>query len=421
MNFKSWLILSENIIVKWQKDDAVLIPAKDVISFDFYYQWDKGHSEYFIGAFKAEKNGYSSIGAKSTHVGIIRNSPLHAGSGADYGFIKNLIQIIQKNGLKPIPYKEEGTFIDKHISNAEKEIGQKLDVDLVKTGFTTGQELPDFELGQSATHQLTKSVSVSRATGSWAQFFETIDATSLINKLVDFMEQAAKPLLDNDLLDFIEIINRKSGNHRTIYSSKGKKDSEDWKANNIKAVSQLKFYVDKYLTNAPFLKKELLKIINIEGSKNADKWFGAKAVPKDYALPLDKLFELNNNSYAEDSIIDAFLKAINNQDKIEQLEILSKNQNLDSVYYLKSYFWANEFYEDMFTSDNIFNYLINVYEIVVKHGKALKSALQEHFDYFLKNIKESLEEALSDKPFLSKNNIKYLSEIAPVIGLKILQ
>lgn len=420
MNFKTWLTLTENIIVKWQKDDAILIPAKDVVPFDFYYQWDQGQSDYFIGAFKAEKVGYASIGNKPTHVGIIRNSPLHAGSGPDYGFLKNLIQIIQKNGLNPIPYKEEGTFIDKHISNVEKETGKSLDIDPVKTGFTTGQALPDFELGQSASHQLTKGISVSRATGSWAQFFETIDATSLVNKLVDFMEQAAKPLLDNDLLDFIEIINRKSGNHRTVYSSKGKKDSEDWKANDIKAASQLKFYADKYLTDAPYFKKELLKVINREGSKNADQWFATKAIAKDYGLPLDKLFELNNNAYAEDSVIDAFLKAINNQDKIEQLEILSKSQNLDSVNYLKDYFWSsNEWHEDMFIPDNIIKYLINVYEIVVKHGKALKLALQEYFDYFLKNIKDSLEEALSKKPRLSKNETRYLSEIAPIIGLQI--
>lgn len=232
------------------------------------------------------------------------------------------------------------------------------------------------------------------------------------------MEQAAKPLLDNDLLDFIEIINRKSGNHKTVYSSKGKKDSEDWKSNDIKAASQLKFYADKYLTDAPSFKKELLKIINREGSKNASQWFATNAMAKDYGLPLDKLFELNNNAYAEDSAIDAFLKAINNQDKIEQLEILSKSQNLDSVNYLKDYFWSsNEWHEDMFTPDNIIKYLINVYEIVVKHGKALKLALQEHFDYFLKNIKESLEEALSKKPRLSKNETRYLSEIYPIVGL----
>lgn len=205
MRFKDWLLI-ENIVVKWGRDNAILQPSNEVMPFDVHYQWDKGFSSYFVGAFQAQRVGYVSIGTRATHIGIIKTTPIESNSGPDFGFIKNLIGIIRQQRLIPVPYKEEGSDFDGMFKKAEKDLGKSLNLDDIKTGFATGENLPDFELGQSSTHQLTKGMSVSRATGSWAQFFETNQATYLLPKIVEFLKQAAKPLLDNDIIDFIEIV-----------------------------------------------------------------------------------------------------------------------------------------------------------------------------------------------------------------------
>lgn len=406
-NFKNWLqftetSLNENIVVKLNNQNAVLFPSKSNLPIDVYVEWENGFGSYVIAAFMAE----SDI---DTHVGIIKNNNIQAGSGPDFGFLKNLIQEISKAKLIAVPYSEKGSSFDPMFKQAEKDMGKSLELDTVKTGFTTGQELPDFNLGQQAQHQLGKSISVSRATGSWAQFFQTDDAKTTIKILLNAVKKAAQPLLDHDFIDALEIKDR-YGKSEIIQSQKGKSEEDNWLNNALKIVSQMKYYAEKYLENAPNFKTLLLKEIN-----GSPQWYARKANPKDYFLPKSKLVELNNQSYAENIYIAVFLAAYDNPERVEQLEKISKDKDFRMIAdYLMRYFWKTDELNTLFERIDLNLHTIRM--IVVEYGKQLRELEPETFDYFINQLKDRLEDGMSELSGLSKYQKEDLADIIKALN-----
>lgn len=422
----------ENLIVQWGRDQASLVPSQEVWPFEFHYQWENSYSSYYVGAYQARREGYISIGSRPTHLGIIKTDALEHGGGIDYGFIKNLIGNLQAAGLKAVPYKEVGTSFDATF----KSVGYEPE-DPVETGFQTGETVPDMEIGQSNAHQLSPAISVSRASGSWAYFIETSSADWLIPKILAYMEAAAKPLIDNDLIDYYEIVDRRSNKKTNIvFSKKGKREDEDWKTKNDKSASHIKYLVSVTLPETSLFGKEVIGRVNAEGMKNAEGWFGRKAQPKNFHVSLEDLYSMNANSFADDIVIKTFLDAVKLKDegRFEQLDQATawaeNKKRLDpSRYWLGGllevlgWFWENDIIiRDLTEPEHVLYYLGNLYSVIISYGDIVSVLEPEEYSYLKQRAKSAIETALQGEgdenyPSLTTSDIHKLNELAGPLKL----
>jgi len=429
MSFKSW-ILAENIIVKYGKDEASLVPATtNILPYDFHYQSENDYATYFIGFYRAERTGYVSLGSQPTHIGIIKTNSINHGNAVDIGFIKNLIGELSKMGFKSVPYKEVGTNFDKAFSN----VGYKPE-NPAQTGYTTGENIPDIDLGQSSTHSMSPGISVSRAAGSWAYFIEVGTGSSqfYLSKLINAIKQAAQPLVNNDLIDFYSFHNRTSGKDEIVYSSKGKESKENYSTQLSQCMSQLKYMASVMQKEMPSYIKQLLNRINLEGAKNAENWTGRLAEPKNYKLKFSKMYELIQSSLGDDIIIKSFLDAMKLQDteRFNQLEKIAKwSENKDSN---RSWiggaleniekFWGNDesklvrAYSD---PEKVFLYISSLYETLVVYGDLLKEIEPDEYDHLVQTAKYSIEKGFEEGHArgLSRHEIVRLNDLADVLDL----
>ena len=203
MGFKGWL-LAENIIVKWFNDIATLVPAEGP-KMDIHYQWENGYSSYYVGCYQAKREGYVSLSNRPTHIAIIKTNSIEQNEGIDIGFIKNLTAILQQQGFRDVPHKEGG---ESGFEQLFKAVGYEPEKP-PEEDFATNQ-VPDFEKGSKNTTPIGKAVSVSKAGGSWSFIVEDQDSYNYkINAIIKAMQQASKPLIDNDLIDYFENKNDK--------------------------------------------------------------------------------------------------------------------------------------------------------------------------------------------------------------------
>jgi hypothetical protein len=410
--FKEWFFTNKNIVenieIKWGRDNAILSSFSS-FAYEFSMQWEDNYSRFFIGTYQAKRPGYISIGSRPTHIGIIKNSPTTAYSGVESGFLKNLIDLLKQRGYKSVPYREVGTSFD----GAFKKAG--IETDDISTGYTTGDEPPDYELGQSSTHGVAKSISVSRATGSWAQFFE-ISAGSeerTIKTIVEIMKKAAEPLIRNNLIDFIEIQPHGSKGE-VIYSDKGGQTRDDFETRFYKSASQLKYFAEEYLSKFSKFKKELIDVIN----KLAEK-----ASPMNYNISIDKLHELNNQSYAENYLIRAFLVALEKpKERVEELEILMKQSDWkNAIFYLEQYFWNKENFKNMTQGEGVLGvrYTLEKLKYVLVDAKqSLNLVVPDEIDYLENFAKGFIENEIEDQAgSLSSSEVENALKIANVVGV----
>jgi len=427
MEFISWL-LAETIIVLYQREQNGLFFAEGP-AMEFNYQWPEGFSNFFVGTYQAKRPGYVSIGNHPTHIAIIKRSPLEHNASIDWGFLKNLISLLQKNNLKAAPYKEVGTSFDALFQKIKYEPEFP-----PETGFQSGENLPDKELGASNAFKLSPGMSASKETGSWAYIIEASSPQFYINKIFAILEEAAKPLIDNDLIDFYEIVDRHT-NQRTkvVYSKKGKTEQEDWKTKSTKAASQLKYLAATLLSGAPTFKTALLRTIGTEDIKGGGKgWFGYDAQPRNFGLPTQELYDLNERSFSGDIVIKIFLDAMNNPTKIQQLEQVAQwagKKKQESTgqkyppYYLGgaleklSWFWdKNDLLNDMQNPNSVLDHLSTLYDII-KYSEILQQVESEEFQYLKQQAKEAIEEALPNAEHLSQNDIISLNNLAGPLNL----
>lgn len=419
-NFKEWLIqleiISENIIVKYYNQNHVLYTRTEPAPTDIYIDFlNDEFSSYEIYAYKAVKEGHASIGERVTHVGIIKKDPIEAGSIEDFAFLKNLIQELANSKLQPVPTKEQGSFIDTAFKQAKKEGETVPEMDPVETGFTTGQALPDFELGQEDTHQISPGIKVSRATGSWSQFFETINAEASVKKIIECIENAAKPLVNNpvkekNLIDKIIIVNRMTRQTiKIMQSDQGKQKQENWEINASKKISHLKYLVGEYLDDAPNFRAKLLNAINTYNLKE----IAQKSQPKNFGISKQELMKFNDEVYSEHPYIRAFLLGLDDQDKIRQLELLSQQENdFDLMQTLVYYFWQNHIqkFENPATASL---YLSVIHKILYTYGNLFQQLEPEQFE----SLKEKITNQINNGEFNPYDNYEDLLDLSSVLDL----
>ena len=426
MSFRSWL-LTETILVKYFNAENGLFPTEGP-AMEFNYQWEQGYSSFFIGCYQAKRPGYVSISSRPTHIGIIKTSPIEHGVGIDIGFINNLSTMLSQKGFKSVPYKEVGTA----FSNLFQKINYEPEFS-PDTGWQTGGNTPDIELGASNMQKLSPGISASKESGSWAYFIEANEPQYYIPKILEVLGQAADPLIKNNLIDFYEISDRRGGRQKFVQSEKGKKESDDWKSKDSRAASQIKYLAMNLLNDAPNFQKKLIRTVGTEDLKGGGKgWFGYEAQPQNFNLPIEQLYELNKRSFSDDSVIRIFLDAVRSGDKekFQQLEYLTQwadNKKQTTVgqkytpYYLGgvaerlSWFW-NKDKTLQSCIDEPLEYINDIYSIL-KDADILEQLEPEEFNYWKNQVKNALEEAIHEAEHIYPHQIHDLNIIAGQLGL----
>ena len=191
-----------------------------------------------------------------------------------------------------------------------------VDVAQPTSGFK-GSEAPSLEKG--ATHMQhipgASGVKVSKASGSWAYIIQTESASYIIPTILDFMKKAAQPLLDNNLIDYYEIVERKTGKQVEVkYSKEGKEKEDAWMDEYSACISNMKFLADKFLN--PEAAKIVYKTLDIGPDER-------KIGPKEIKVPWDKLQNFVKNYRSEDAFLNLFLFALKSFDK-QKLKAIEK-------------------------------------------------------------------------------------------------
>ena len=441
MSFKGWLLV-EDIIIQEYGHLATLVPAEGP-NMEFHYQWDNGYASYYIGCYQARREGYVSLSSRPTHVGVIKTDAIEQREGIDIGFIKNLTAIFKKQGLKGVPYREGGRT---GFDNLFKQVGFQSE-EQPEEPFTTGHEVPDFETGKKNMTPLTPSggISVSRASGSWAFFVSAQETQNyMIKAILDAMKQAAKPLLDNDLIDYCEIVDRKSmSRSEVLYSKKGKTDEDDWKGAFKKAIAQLKYLIVTYLVGMPKYKTELLDIIN--------RYPDAKETnPQQTWASWAALEKLNDHSYNDNALLSRFFDALKSGDKdrlaaLEKLAVWAEKQPKGNTYWigggaeklgwiwnrdkdavsekqggvLAKYTRGEDVVADMVGS-GVLDHLSTVASFM-KYEDLLQQVEPEYYQYIKDHIKVAIEQAFEEDEeavrHLDRGDILNLNDIAGKLRL----
>lgn len=307
MNFKEWILLKESIIVKWFNDDCPLnYLSKDrQLTTEFCYQWEEGFSTYFIATQQATRPGYVSFGERATHVLITKTDPIQAGEGIDVAFIKRLYSALIKQ-FKPTPYKEGDSPWINMINKAAQQEDPEFD-EIPQPQSQIGQsEVPDFSKGSSNAVQIMRGISASKASGSWAYIIQTDSPEYVINWIISEMKKAAQPLLDNNLIDYYEVVNRDSGRRVDIkYSVEGKKKDDDRSNNFSRNIAYLKYLATFF---GPHTIAATEHSLNLDATDRAVK-------ANNYKIPFAEVIKWINNARSENAFLSLMVYAMQHFDE----------------------------------------------------------------------------------------------------------
>lgn len=403
--FKKWLNLSESIIINDHGAESSLHVVEPHFIKEFNYQWDEGYSTFFIAPYQAKKVGYVSLGTSPTHVGITKTTPIEAGKGVDISFIKNLYSLLSQK-FPPVQYKEGN---DNWLSSA---LGDQYKTDNNQYQNT---KTPDFKQGASNQQKITPGVSVSRASGSWSYIFRSSYVDHAIQAVLSHMKQAATPLIENDLMDFYEIVQRTTGKRvEVVYSKKGEAEHNSYKDEYQQAVSYFKYIAETLLKDHPDALKLVMNNINGVGIKvlgGSGKHPAADIQPQNLKLPLAKLENLANQNYAENIVMLYFLKGAAKYDdnvfKILSEASKEKNPNL-AIYHVQQL----EYIDKLLDEDNLYDALT-----IFKDSDFLERTVPKKLHEFQAKYEHFVNEFLENNHELTPNQIKTLKQLADYIHI----
>ncbi len=197
-SFDLWLI-NENILIQSPFGEETLRVVEPHHIREFNYQSESSWSNFFIAPYQSQRPGYISIGTNPNYIGITKVTPIEAGHGTDIAFLKNLKTILENKKLKSVPYKETG---DGFWTNAIKSVSPETNLTDTKDKDFNQSNVPDFQSGATNMQSVTKGIRVSRASGSWSFIIKSESSSYLINNIINYMKEAAKPLIENNRLLF---------------------------------------------------------------------------------------------------------------------------------------------------------------------------------------------------------------------------
>lgn len=406
--FKEWFEFNENIIINDGSTEAALQVAGLAYIREFNYQFENGYSTFFVALYQAKRLGYVSISTRSTHIGITKTSPLEAGSGVDFAFLKNLTANLNASGFKSEPFKDG----DSSWTDVLKQ--QMPDLNLTQqNGNFQQSQIPDFKQGSSNMQKVSSGMAFSKPSGSWSFFAPTTSENYALSKVLELMKKSIKPLLDNNLVEFYEIVERATGKRlEVVYSQQGQSTHDNWKNEWEKSIAYLKYLAEQLLANHPNAKQLVLNRINGVGVivSGGGEHPAVQIKAENVKIPLEQLSSFINSSYGEDAVLLFLTEVIAKSDNYYEVldQATQFQQPGEFLYYARKLISG-------YNEDDI-NSLGEIATILKYHN--LYSELVPNYNKFLNEAKSFIDHMLEDPSFVAdRNDVKNLKAISNVIEL----
>ena len=340
LQFSEWLLVENGgmrtgIFVRTDRGEEEVLTASGVDSYikEFNYQDDNSYSTWVIIPRASVQVGYATFGYRARYVQITKENPFEG--GADVAFTEGLVTQLRGSGYKTASYRVgESEWISAMNHNLPDD--QKL-----KQLEIPWEEVPDAQ--QKPTNQVnvpgTKTISVSKPTGSYTLFLGPYNEISqfTIKRIIDAMKMAAKPLIDNDLIEFYEVRSRTGGGmpEEQVFSKSGKKTDEDYTTSFHAFLSQLKYLGDVFLEDYPKTKAKIQKRI---------KAFVPQDVPsKNSNLNIKQMRAKIHMHFANDIELLFFIHAVEQSEK-EMFDLLESMMDFNEKHTEKYSWGVNPYY-----------------------------------------------------------------------------
>lgn len=429
-SFKGWL-LTENIIIQDMGHEAVLqvVPANYLREFN--YQFDKGYSSYFIAPYQARRQGYLHISSTPTHLGITKTTAIEGSMGVDISFIKTLTKILGTK-FPSVPYKETG---DSDWADMFKKAAPDLELNPQDDKEFGHGPTPQFGKNISNSMQLTPGIRASRASGSWSYFIKTSSPEYIVKAVIEAMKQAAQPLLDNNLIDYYDVVDRMTQKRlEVVRSSKGEEAQNNHTKNYQENVGYIKYLAMVLLKNHPGAQKLVLNRINGVGVKvsGGGAHPAAAVTPNNNKIPLPAVQRFIKDYFADDYVLGAFVEAAKKDNELiyKILERASKEQNPNTLIFYSTSLLKTEGYSDfgedlshILEGDGMLHGVIRGMYTALKifeQEKGLSELIPHQFDSFKSKYEKALNEHLlseEEKYPLSHNELETLKKLAEYIKI----
>lgn len=420
MRFKEWLLLQEAIIVSLPgrsgTEEVPLGPSREYLKkFQFSYAYDTYYSIFEVWPFAEERPGYTHAG-NARVIAIIKTSPIFPGNGADRAFLQSLTSALTSSGYKPLPYKEG----DSQWMGVFKGAGadEKIMASLKAEKDSKVSEVPGMGKESLPERKTTSTISVSKKSGSWAFFIQIIagDTDSYMREIERTMRKAMQPLIDHNLVDYYSI-KRGREKEEFVWSERGKKENEDGKKSDERAVAYIKFLADKMLSNHPNAKRAVLSYFTQSWNRDVQ--------PRDERISFDELKEYVKHHHNESPFLNFFLDAVqsDNESMYDVLEMASNmgsgfsggnKPNMDeSISAYKEI--SGEEYEYMMDEPRLWFTpvlrILSLSDMMTKHART-------NFEKFKREYSEAINGWLSSRPSIRPGDIKYLGELAEYLDIE---
>lgn len=403
MQFRRWLLLQESIVVNTGREEVPLGKSKDAAKVvEFAYSADTYYSAYDIWPFAEDRPGYVNTG-NATVIGVIKKTPIFPGNGADRSFINSLTASLKASGYKPLPYREG----DSEWMGAFKDAGADEDIIGSMKGekeFNTA-EAPKMGQDSKPQRKVSPGISVSRASGSWAYFVRVNpgDTDFYIRTIERMMRDAAKPLLDNDLIDYYRVVRGWDyKKEEVVWSEKGKRERDEGRDFSEKAVAYIKFLADRMLSNRPNAKKAVLGYFRNSWNKDIQ--------PRDERVPFEDLRLYIRDNHSESPFLNFFLDALQSKGDLmyDVLEsAASTNDHDGAVSAYKEV--AGDEYEYMMDEPRLWLHpalkILSLSDMMTKHARS-------QFEKFKREYEEAINGWLSSGAQVRPGEVELLSALA---------
>lgn len=412
MQFRSWLHLSESVMVKVNGGEAALGRASNAPKvIQLSYGNGEHESNFEIHSFSSHRVGYASVSNSASVVGVIKTTPIFADNGADRAFIQALTSALQGSGYKSLPYREG----ESDWSGVFKAAGMKDDDPVIKSmggeKDAKGPQLPKMgEKGSNQT-QITGGMSVSRVSGSWAYFIEVQNgwAEGAISSIERMMKKAIQPLIDHDLVEYYRIVRGWDyRNEEVVWSQKGRRERDDHKAHNNRVVAFIKFLAERMLVNHPKAKDAVLGRFTLSWNKDV------KA--ENTRVPLHDVREYIKHYQNESPFLAFFADAIEKDDE-------HMYRVLDAAAEIPRQDAAIDKYKEI--ADERWDYIVS--KPILYSGPAmeafrmsefLSATASENWERFKKEYTDAVNERIRSGEPLSRHDISSLKDLAEYIEIE---
>jgi len=421
MQFREWLLLKEGVVVNTKNGQTTLAKSKENHKMvEFSYSAGDYYSSFEVWPFAENRQGYVQAPStgfdarasifSATVIGVIKNTPLEPGNGADRAFIKALTASLQASGRNPLQYREGdsewmGVLSAAGVKDDEAMKGMKGEKELSDTNT------PPMGTASSNARNVGKSMSVSRTSGSWAYFFPimTGHAEFQVDAVVGLMKKAAQPLVDNDIIDQYRIV--KGWNYKAaevVWSKKGKEEYDDADAKVKRSASYIKFLADRMLANHPDAKSGILKYFRNSWDKDLQ--------PQNTRVPIEDLKSYVQHYHSESPFLSFFLDAVegDRERMYDVMDDAAKTADQDEA--IRRYKEiADEEYDYMVENPRLFmNYALNALsmsEIMEKHASG-------NFQRFKREYEEAINDWLGSGEPIRPSDIEYLKKLSQYLDIK---